>query len=169
MDQMFRHFTTTQSADHLTERFWKKTKSLVVIAGRARTFTRGGATVVFEVRAIFPLVVLWASAVVVGGPVEAGRSVLTWVGGAVIDIQLSQKGMKKTVVNLIADTASATLNRAKPIASSLQAVPGNNTCTAIAEREKQGRDIGAVLRVWASALRNVSRCSQEQLQQSTLF
>lgn len=35
--------------------------------------------------------------------------------------------------------------------------------------EKQGRDIGAVLWVWASALRNVSRCSQEQLQQSTPF
>lgn len=39
----------------------KRTKSekLVAVAGgRRRTFTRGGATVVFEVRAVFALVVL---------------------------------------------------------------------------------------------------------------
>lgn len=53
-------------------------------------FTRGGATVVFEVRAVFALVVLGAGAVVVCGQVEAGRSVLTRVRGAVIDIQLAE-------------------------------------------------------------------------------
>lgn len=78
--------------------FWKKTTSakLVVIAGRRRTFTRGGATVVFEVRAVFAFVVLGASAVVVCGQVEAGRSVLTRVRGAVIDIQLGQKKVLNT-------------------------------------------------------------------------
>lgn len=55
------------------------------------TFTRGDATVVFEMRAVFAFVVLWASAEVVRGQVEAGRTVLTRVGGAVIDIQLGQK------------------------------------------------------------------------------
>lgn len=53
-------------------------------------FTRGGATVVFEVRAVFALVVLRASAVVVCGQVETGRSILTRVGRAVIDIQLAE-------------------------------------------------------------------------------
>lgn len=43
---------------------------------------------VFEVGAVFALVVLWAGTVVVCGQVEAGRSVLTRVGRAVIDIQL---------------------------------------------------------------------------------
>lgn len=59
-----------------------------------RTFTRGGATVVFEVRAVLALVVLRAGAVVVCGQVEAGGSVLTWVGRAVIDIQLRQRGIE---------------------------------------------------------------------------
>lgn len=45
---------------------------------------------VFEVGAVFTLVVLRAGAVVVRGPVEAGRSVLTRVGRAVIDIQLAE-------------------------------------------------------------------------------
>lgn len=65
----------------------------MVTACRRRTFTRGGATVVFEVRAIFALVVLWARAEVVCGQVEAGRSILTRVGQAVIDIQLGQRGI----------------------------------------------------------------------------
>lgn len=56
--------------------------------GAGRTFARGGATVVFEVGAVFALVVFRAVAVVVGGQVEAVRSILTWVGQAVIDIQL---------------------------------------------------------------------------------
>lgn len=66
----------------------------MVAACRRRTFTCGGATVVFKVRAVFALVVLWASAVVVSGPVEAGGAILTRVGGAVIDIQLGQKGIE---------------------------------------------------------------------------
>jgi len=76
--------------------FWKKTKreKVVVTAGRRRTFTRGGATVVFEVGAVLALVVLGAGAVVVCGQVEAGRSILTRVGRAIIDIQLWQKGME---------------------------------------------------------------------------
>lgn len=133
VDQVFGHSTTAHYSYHLPAMFWKKTKSktLGVIAGRGRTFTRGGATVVFEVRAVFTLVVLWASAVVVCGQVVAGRSVLTRVGRAVIDIQLGQKGIEKRTMNLIADIVSATLNRAKPTASSLQAVPGNNTRTAL--------------------------------------
>lgn len=69
-------------------------KKLVVVACRRRTFTCGGATVVFKVRAVFALVVLWAGAVVVGGQVEAVSAVLTRVGGAVIDIQLGQKGIE---------------------------------------------------------------------------
>lgn len=76
----------------------KKEKRLVVVEDAGRTFARGGATVVFEVGAVFTLVVFWASAVVVCGQVEAGRSVLTRVGGAVIDIQLMAKrgkGKKK--------------------------------------------------------------------------
>lgn len=79
-----------------SETFWKKTKSgkLVVTAGRKRTFTRGGATVIFEVRAVLALVVLRAGTVVVGGQVEAVRSVLTRVGRAVIDIQLGQRGIE---------------------------------------------------------------------------
>lgn len=167
---MFRHFTTAQSADHLTETFWKKTKSLVVIAGRARTFARGGATVVFEVRAVFPLVVLWASAVVVGGQVEAGRSVLTWVGGAVIDIQLSRKGMRKDSGepdsrHSFCYTKQSETHSILPTGCARKQHMHSNR----REGKKQGRDIGAVLRVWASALRNVSRRSQEQLQQSTLF
>lgn len=113
-----------------------RAKKLVVIADRRRTFTRGGATVVFEVRAVFALVVLRASAVVVCGQVEAGRPVLTRVGRTVIDIQLGQKGIEQRAVNLIADIVSATLNRAKPTASSLQAVPGNNTRTALGGRGK---------------------------------
>lgn len=63
----------------------------MVVAGAGRTFARGGSTVVFEVGAVFALVVFWAIAVVVCGQVEAGRSVLTRVGGAVIDIQLRAK------------------------------------------------------------------------------
>lgn len=66
----------------------------MVIAGRRCTFTSRGATVVFEVRAVFALVVFRASAVVVCGQVEAGRSVLTRVGRAVIDIQLGKKGIE---------------------------------------------------------------------------
>lgn len=57
-------------------------------------FTCGGATVVFEVRAVLALVVLRAGAVVVCGQVEAGRSVLTRVGRAVIDIQLAEISRK---------------------------------------------------------------------------
>lgn len=45
---------------------------------------------VFEVRAVFAFVVLRACAVVICGQVEAGCSVLTRVGGAVIDIQLAE-------------------------------------------------------------------------------
>lgn len=48
--------------------------------GVGLTFAGGGATVVFEVGAVFALVVFGAVAVVVGGQVEAGRSVLTRVG-----------------------------------------------------------------------------------------
>lgn len=73
----------------------------MVVAGAGRTFARGGATVVFEVGAVFTLVVFWASAEVVCGQVEAGRSVLTRVRGAVIDIQLRAKrgkGKKKRKV-----------------------------------------------------------------------
>lgn len=87
---------------------------------------------VCEVGAVFPLVVLGAVAVVVGGQVEAGRAVLTGVGRAVIDIQLGEverqggeKGggviERRSAANSIADTVSATLNRAKPTASSQQA------------------------------------------------
>lgn len=72
----------------------KRAKKLVVVAWRRRTFTCGGATVVFEVGAVFALVVLWASAVVVGCQVEARRSILTRVGRAVINIQLGQKGIE---------------------------------------------------------------------------
>lgn len=73
-------------------------------------------------------------------------------------------------MNLIVDIVSATENRAKPTASSPQTVPGNNTRTALrGGGGGRARDIGPVLRVWASALRNVSHCSQEQLQQSTPF
>lgn len=61
-------------------------------SGGGCTFARGGATVVFEVGAVFALVVLGAVAVVVGGQVEAGRPVLTRVGRAVIDIQLGGGG-----------------------------------------------------------------------------
>ncbi len=71
-----------------------KSKKPVVTACKKRTFTCGGTTVVFEVGAVFALVVLRAGAVVVCGQVEAGRSVLTRVGGAVIDIQLGQKGIE---------------------------------------------------------------------------
>lgn len=114
----------------------QRAKSLWLLGGSRRTFTRGGATVVFEVRAVFALVVLRASTVVVCGQVEAGRSILTWVRRAVIDIQLRQKGIELRAVNLIADILSATLNRAQPTASSLKAVPGNNTRTALGGRGK---------------------------------
>lgn len=129
----FRCSTTAHDTHWLIDTIWTKTKSktLAVIAGRGRTFTCGGATVVFEVRAVFTLVVLRAGAVVVCGQVEAACPVLTRVGRAVIDIQLRQKGIEKRAMNLIADIVSATLNRAKPTASSLQAVPGNNTRTAV--------------------------------------
>lgn len=50
------------------------------VGGAGRTFARGGATVVFEVGAVFALVVFGAVAVVVGGQVKAQRSVLTRVG-----------------------------------------------------------------------------------------
>lgn len=59
------------------------------------TFACGGATVIFKVGAVFPLVVLRASAVVVRGQVEARCSVLTRVGGAIIDVQLRQKCKRK--------------------------------------------------------------------------
>lgn len=92
-------FTAAQDSDRLTvekkHREKKKEKRLVVFAGAGRTFARGGATVVFEVGAVFTLVVFWASAVVVRGQVEAGRSILTRVGGAVIDIQLRAKRGKR--------------------------------------------------------------------------
>lgn len=58
------------------------------MGGAGRTFACGGATVVFEVGAVFALVVFGAVTVVVGGQVEAVRAVLTRVGRAVIDIQL---------------------------------------------------------------------------------
>lgn len=116
---------------HSTLLTWAHRQKVVVIAGRGRTFTCGGATVVFEVGAVFALVVLRAGAVVVCGQVEAARPVLTRVGRAVIDIQLRQRGIEKRAMNLIADIVSATLNRAKPTASSQQAVPGNNTRTAV--------------------------------------
>lgn len=103
-----------------------------VRGGHGRTFARGGATVVCEVGAVFPLVVLGAVAVVVGGQVEAGRAILTRVEQAVIDIQLGEVGRqggekegrvieRRSAANSIADTVSATLNRAKPTASSQQA------------------------------------------------
>lgn len=63
-------------------------EKLKVTGGGRRTFTCGCATVVFEVRAVFALVVFGASAVVVCGQVEAGCAVLTRVGRAIIDIQL---------------------------------------------------------------------------------
>lgn len=62
------------------------------MGGAGRTFARGGATVVFEVGAVFAFVVFGAVAVVIGGQVEAVRSVLTRVGRAVIDIQLGGGG-----------------------------------------------------------------------------
>lgn len=77
-------FTSARCTDHLSAAFWKK---LVVVTGRF-TFTRGGAAVVFEVGAVFALVVLRARAVVVSGPVIAGCSILARVGRAVIYIQL---------------------------------------------------------------------------------
>lgn len=68
---------------------------------------------VFEVRAVFPLVVVRASAVVVRGQVEAGRSVLTGVGGAIIDVQLRERtGRRGGEVML--DFLSAAVNRARP-------------------------------------------------------
>lgn len=103
--------------------------NLVLRADGTLTFTRGGPAVIFEVRAVLALVVLGAGAVVVRGQVEARCSVLTRVGRAVIDIQLGER-VGRTVVNPIADIVSATLNRAKPAASFLQSVPGNNTHAA---------------------------------------
>lgn len=41
------------------------------VYGGGVTFARGGATVVFEVGAVFTLIVLRASAVVIGGQVKA--------------------------------------------------------------------------------------------------
>lgn len=70
-----------------------KSRRLLQATG-GRTFTCGGATVVFEVGAVLALVVLRAGAVVVGGQVEAGRAVLTRVGRAVINIQLGEKGIE---------------------------------------------------------------------------
>lgn len=70
-------FTTARCTDHLSAAFWKKP---VVAASGRFTFTLGGATVVFEVGAVLALVVLWARAEVVCGPVVAGRSVLARVG-----------------------------------------------------------------------------------------
>lgn len=106
--------------------------------GAVHTFARGGATVVFKVGAVLALVVLGAVTVVVSGQVEARRSVLTRVGRAVIDIQLggwwrrwrcrvgsagAEEGesLRGERLNSTADTVSATLNRAKPTASSQQA------------------------------------------------
>lgn len=66
----------------------RQSEKLVVTVGRRHTFTCGGATVVFEVRAVLALIVFGAVAVVVCGQVEAGGSVLTRIWGAVIDIQL---------------------------------------------------------------------------------
>lgn len=60
--------------------------------GAGLTFAGGGATVIFEMRAVLALVVFGAVAVVVGGQVEAGCSVLTRVGRTVIDIQLGGGG-----------------------------------------------------------------------------
>lgn len=45
---------------------------------------------VLQVRAVFTLVVIGTFAEVVRGQVETLRAVLTWVGLAVIDIQLTQ-------------------------------------------------------------------------------
>lgn len=51
---------------------------VIVVSGR--TFTSGGTTVVFEVRAVLALVVLRAGTVVVSGSVKAGCPILTGVG-----------------------------------------------------------------------------------------
>lgn len=69
-------FTTARFTDHLSAALWKKP---VALAGKRFTFTRGGAAVVFEVGAVFALIVLWARAEVVCGPVKAGCSILARV------------------------------------------------------------------------------------------
>lgn len=68
---------------------------------------------VLEVRAVFALVVVRASAVVVRGQVEAGRSVLTGVGGAIIDVQLGRTTGRRGG-EMMLDFLSAAVNRAKP-------------------------------------------------------
>lgn len=128
--------------------------------GGGHTFACGGATVVFEVRAVFPLVVVRASAVVVRGQVEAGRSVLTGVGGAIIDVQLRERtGRRGGEVML--DFLSAAVNRARP-RSILPAGCARKQHT----HAVKGGGARLSLPVWASAWRNVYGCSQEQLQQS---
>ena len=82
------------AAERYTEEHLDKQVNACLLHGEGvggHTFAGGGATVVFKVGAVFTLVVLWASAVVVRGQVEAQCSVLTRVGGAVIDVQLRQK------------------------------------------------------------------------------
>jgi len=54
-----------------------------------------GSTMVLQVRAVFTLVVIGAFAEVVRGQVETLRPVLTWVGLAVIDIQLYRRKIYK--------------------------------------------------------------------------
>lgn len=138
---------------------------------RRRTFARGGATVVLKVRTVFALVVLWAGAVVVCGQVEADCSVLTRVGQAVINIQLWKK--RFWIESNEPDSWHSFCYRKQSKTHSI--LPTNcarKQHTHSAQRRGGGgraRDIGPVLWVWASALRNVSHCSQEQLQQSTPF
>lgn len=139
---------------------------------RRRTFARGGATVVLKVRTVFALVVLWAGAVVVCGQVEADCSILTRVGQAVINIQLWKK--RFWIESNEPDSWHSFCYRKQSKTHSI--LPTNcarKQHTHSAQRRggggRRARDIGPVLWVWASALRNVSHCSQEQLQQSTPF
>jgi len=57
---------------------------------------------------------------------------------------LERERERETLENLIVDMISATLSRAKPAASSLQAVPGNNKRTdgSSAETEEPCSDSG---------------------------
>lgn len=74
---------------------------------------------------------------------------------------------KRSVVNMMVDILSATLNRAKT-RSILPAGCARKQHMHFVKRG-QGWDLGGVFPVWASAWRNVYHCSQEQLQQSTPF
>lgn len=76
--------------------FYTLKRRMVCLGKRGCTFACGGATVVFKVGAVFALVVLRASAVVVRGQVEARRSVETRVRGAIVDVQLRQMWGRKT-------------------------------------------------------------------------